>query len=491
MSNPFTATTTQALWSGSALTAFRASASGEALTDIETLDGRIAAFEAAIITDPTSASDDYPFDKVRLKREFLDEVITILDRTGQGGSVRNIDGANFNDSTDGWPWDYRDTGGTSYVSYLSYGSSAYNTYLTYSDLIDAAIAQGEAMKTSSGLKTQVVTATRPFTYAGTTYDKLATYSDISSKDSSGNPKLAQYLLAENIDTDKVTTGTGLSSSGNTSGYQIPIDLKKATYSGVVAGHDIFTANAFGSKLISLTRDSSTNAVTGLTMSGHAGTRTGINLSVGYGTDTTGAITGVSDGNLPHNGGLNSYQVTVSGTTYLVGVSQTGDSVFVTQVSPVTNRSDYQNLTAPEYLLHWTEERIRVLRGSLNYQKNVITEIQKDLEQANKALAELQTQYAALADDKATNAPTSVMWYWNAMASPAGGEFVTGSAYKKSDWESLKVKISNYIDRRSSESEQASLDYQSTLTKYNNAYEVMGKMQEKLDNLVKSQLRNLL
>ena len=53
-----------------------------------------------------------------------------------------------------------------------------------------------------------------------------------------------------------------------------------------------------------------------------------------------------------------------------------------------------------------------------------------------------------------------------------------------------MALKNYIDRRSSEAQQATLDYQSTLNRYNSAYEIMGKMQEKLDNLVKSQLRNI-
>jgi hypothetical protein len=35
-----------------------------------------------------------------------------------------------------------------------------------------------------------------------------------------------------------------------------------------------------------------------------------------------------------------------------------------------------------------------------------------------------------------------------------------------------------------------LDYQTTLNRYNNAFEVMSKLQEKVDGLVKSQLRNV-
>jgi hypothetical protein len=35
-----------------------------------------------------------------------------------------------------------------------------------------------------------------------------------------------------------------------------------------------------------------------------------------------------------------------------------------------------------------------------------------------------------------------------------------------------------------------LDYQTLLNRYNNAFEVMSKIQEKIDNLLKSQLRNV-
>jgi len=60
----------------------------------------------------------------------------------------------------------------------------------------------------------------------------------------------------------------------------------------------------------------------------------------------------------------------------------------------------------------------------------------------------------------------------------------------SEWGASRSALKTYIDRKSTQSQDAMLDYQTTLNRYNNAYEVMSKLQEKLDGLVKSQLRNV-
>jgi transcriptional regulatory protein LevR len=72
-----------------------------------------------------------------------------------------------------------------------------------------------------------------------------------------------------------------------------------------------------------------------------------------------------------------------------------------------------------------------------------------------------------------------------MMSRAGGD----ALHNQSEWAMNRTTLKNYIDRRSSEAQQATLDYQNILNRYNNAYEIMSKMQEKIDNLLKGQLRN--
>jgi hypothetical protein len=52
-----------------------------------------------------------------------------------------------------------------------------------------------------------------------------------------------------------------------------------------------------------------------------------------------------------------------------------------------------------------------------------------------------------------------------------------------------VALKSYIDRRTADAQSAALDLQQTTNRYNNAYEVMAKLQEKMDGLIKTQLRN--
>ena len=65
-----------------------------------------------------------------------------------------------------------------------------------------------------------------------------------------------------------------------------------------------------------------------------------------------------------------------------------------------------------------------------------------------------------------------------------------SLHNAQEWQKNRTTLKNYIDRRSAEAQQATLDYQNVLNRYNNAFEVMAKLQEKLDTLLKAQLRNV-
>ena len=58
-----------------------------------------------------------------------------------------------------------------------------------------------------------------------------------------------------------------------------------------------------------------------------------------------------------------------------------------------------------------------------------------------------------------------------------------------EWKTAQTKIQNYIDQQSSAAQQATLDYQQTLNRYNGAFEAMSKLQDKLDNVQKSVMNN--
>jgi len=736
--NPFKDTAAASIWSGQDLTHLRTQAAEETtnpdlMTEIEKLDARIAAFETASISASVAgASNDYPFDRARLKREFLDEALALIIRTSReanhptattgdvndirlnltvnpltattaqtagdsqlnlrgnietltaasslpNGGTQVFDNSEAAPTSGGLPDPA--SGGPFYQIYITQAATK-EVYQAYAALIDAAFAAGDKMANQTLDASQVVTAIRPIEFGDVTYDRIGTYSDITAKDTTGNPRLTQYLVASGTENEKALGSTALSSNpssrqmvkldahattvlstalgvttyqdatqgvwakvtedaaGNVSvqgslngtaytaatkvsiplavAYglgispapsdgNLPIELDAYRFTGsdgsdYLIGH--YAANSGGSdrvftyklasigstQLASLTdpptiagvtydriatysdptsTDAALNPLTTqylvsnvtrgdgssamLKLNAHATTLLSQNTTRSYHQDSVlgvkvmlvsgegagdgtwisrdgglsyarasqvsiplsvasglGITPAPGDGNLPI--ALEAYRYThdprlpgADGYDYLVGKYQNADGserVFTYKLDPAVGNDRgitlTKSLTAPEYLLHWTEARIKVLTGQLNFQKNIITEIQNDLAQANDALAELQKQVAALGTSElGASAATLKLSLFNATHATAGNPFLTwdnpatrDQIFSKLEWESVRVNLKNYIDRRSSEAQQATLDYQSTLNRYNSAYEIMGKMQEKLDNLVKSQLRNL-
>ena len=567
--NPFSDSAAASIWSAQQLTRLRTEAAEETLVpdllvDISKLDARIAAFETASIpATVTNATADYPFDRARLKREFLDEALALIIRASRevnkqptdvpdageirlnifnplttatgtaGGAQFNLKGAKEGLSaassvpTGGTQiFDNNDTrrtvlgpggpggsepnpaaGGTYYETYLYEANStdplrSTAIYEAYASLIDAAFAAGDKLANQTLAPSQVVTGIGPTTVAGTTFDRIASYSDITNRDAARNPLLTQYLVSSDVATEKASGGTTLSGSGGSGGRMLKLEARATTAVGTAGAYTLYQ-NSAGVRA-AVAQDAAGNVTALGSLDGVnyvAATKVSIPLSVAYGLGVTPAP---SDGNLPI--ALDAYRFTGSdGFDYLIGhydASAGGsDRVFTYKLDPAFGGiANVKSLTAPEYLLHWNEARIKVLTGQLNYQKNIITEIQTDLAQANDALAELQKQYAALGTNTADthySAATLKLSLFNATHATAGNPFLPwddpttrDQMYSSMEWETIRVSFKNYIDRRSSEAQQATLDYQSTLNRYNSAYEIMGKMQEKLDNLVKSQLRNI-
>lgn len=534
--NPFKDSAAAAVWANTDLTGFRTQAAQETaipdlMVDIGKLDARIADFETASIpASLTGASDAYPVDRERLKREFLDEAAALLIRASRDVNhptvttdasdiivASGVIGTAPGTLVGGNPYQLKGTitgfaantpvGGTQVfdnnptgdlASYFqATGKQAYNAY---SSLIDAAFAAGDRMANQTLDPSQVVTAITPTTVAGVTYDRLGTYSDITSKDTAGNPKLTQYLVSSAVETDRASGTTNVSSTGG-GGQMLKLDAKATTVLSTIGTVTTYKDNAQG-VWATVTKDAAGNVSVAGALAGQAyttATKVSIPLSIPYGL---GASPAPSDANLPI--ALDAYRFTGNnGFDYLIGfydaTSGGSDRTFVYKLDPsVGGVANVKSLTAPEYLLHWNEARIKVLNGQLNYQKNVITELQTDLAQANDALAELQKQVAAIGTSTSSVAGATLkLSLFNATHSTTGKPFLTWDStttrdqnYNKDEWEAVRVDIKNYIDRRSSEAQQATMDYQTTLNRYNSAYEIMGKLQEKLDNLVKNQLRNL-
>ena len=156
----------------------------------------------------------------------------------------------------------------------------------------------------------------------------------------------------------------------------------------------------------------------------------------------------------------------------------------------------------EYLYYWTEARIRIMRGQLNMKEAITSEIRDDLAKANKAFADLEKQAALVRADPdatkstlaVTSSETQTLDFFEATNSAKGTQLFDGNGgddiHNYGEWGSNRSNLKTYIDRKSTESQNAMLDYQTTLNRFNNAYEVMSKLQEKMDGLVKGQLRNV-
>ena len=167
----------------------------------------------------------------------------------------------------------------------------------------------------------------------------------------------------------------------------------------------------------------------------------------------------------------------------------------------------QHLSGMEYIYYWNEVRIRNFRGQLKLKETIISEIQEDLRQANAALAKLEEQAGKVSSnpeesqsrgDGSVKAPqvteTLDLDVYEAMIATSEknqlyGEDSGDDLHDYVEWQVARTNLKNYIDRRSADAQSATLDYQTVLNRYNTAYEIMAKLQEKLDSLIKTQLRN--
>lgn len=194
---------------------------------------------------------------------------------------------------------------------------------------------------------------------------------------------------------------------------------------------------------------------------------------------------------------------------LLEVEQTSSGGSWSPVGMISTAAAASGLTAGqhflspmEYLLYWNDARVNVLKAQLGYREAIVSEIQEDLRQANAALAELEkvagstrSQSSEGEPDPESKGETLDLDIWESIASSKDKTLFDGSGgddlHVYSEWQKNRTSLKNYVDRKSSEAQQAMLDYQTMLNRYNNAFEVMGKIQEKLQNLISSQYRNML
>jgi hypothetical protein len=490
--------------------------------DIDNLDKRIAMFESVLFSvqpnNGGNANGEYPYDKEGMRREFLDEVAALLIRRSVDATAKSYVNNRF--VTDGVLF----LASTEYAlgellkrrqgedNYVIGASSGYNNfadlavtatsdqrrnmlngdgrmvYDLYAQLIDQVFQEGEKLALNPSRNVEVTSAIPPLTIEGFAYERIANENDMTTTP----PKMRTYLVESDAPLSSVVkdaTGTAqLTGSTTTSAQRLLLEPKATSLSGgklvVAVDNDTVEVTASATNLFLAVRPS-TNPVTATPIKPF---RMVVPGKEGAFPSTYLEVTHRVVGN--------------NGVPYLLGTSSEG-TVYVISVASAkrTSIGATATLSSIEYLYFFNETRIKILRAKLSYNEAVVREIQDDLKRANEALADLEARSGIVnAQDKDGNltyqysAETFKMNLFNATNSPAGqplfSEAGTNSLHEATDWQENRTNLKNYIDRRSAEAQQATLDYQNVLNRYNNAFEVMGKLQEKIDTLLKAQLRNM-
>lgn len=408
-------------------------------SEIEALDQRIANFQNVITDGAKAGTEDFPYDKDFLKREFMEEVLAIMLKRSNyradlnGTTVTyNADGQDLLRSTTFTVFGVGTLPNASNFSNLSEaeqksmlrsgaGEGGVIVYDAYSAWIDAVFAEGNKMKNNPAESVNVVTSITARTLPtanspDVVYDRVATI-NTGTKDAQGNPVFRYFLVAQ-----------GAPISG----------LNKVSVTGTLAGQAVdskieLTANPAVDKSVYIEVDKNLQPL--------------VNQAYGFENATN-------------------------------------------------------NLSPSMYLFYFMEARIRILRGQLNMKEAVTSEIRNDLAKANSAYADLETQAARTRsqspDGKTTNPDLSYetqnMDFFEAMNAKKGEMIYDNTGnddlHNFGNWGASRSALKSYIDRKSTQSQDAMLDYQTTLNRFNQAYEVMSKIQEKMDGLVKGQLRNV-
>ncbi len=504
------------------LATFRTGGDDELDDTIAKLDERIAAFENILIgTLPAGQTTaDYPYDREGLKREFLDEVLALLLRRSityngtapQFNATYSAPDVLLSSTSSSFPTDFQvylnrnkpnSTGfgvfdtmvGTTDTRPQLLNSTGQTIFSLYSTLIDEVFAEGDKLGDNPARPVQVASAIQPVTVDGVVYDRISQVHGIDAI--TGDPLVRTYLLDSqqtNSTVIKTSTGeTGLSGPATSSTVRLQLEPEVAS-DALVSGVYVATV------------DIGTVAVRFPAPVGSPPT-----IADGQSVDhiATVPITAIvtnlpgREDEFPEARIVSGFRGTLAdGRSFLVGVGTDGQ-IYVTSLESTRREINgtAAGLSALEYLLFWNEARIKILRAKLAYQEAVVREIQEDLRQANDVLAKLETQSGKIqAQDKdgvptgQTSSETLEMNMFSAMASTSGNSIfdTTGqdALHTATEWQGNRTNLKNYIDRRSAEAQQATLDYQNVLNRFNNAFEVMAKLQEKFDTLLKAQLRNL-
>lgn len=421
--------------------------------DIQSLDSRIASFENVLIDAVAKAGSnpsDYPYDRASLKKEFMDEVLALLlSRSDYRASV------------------------TGFVS-GGVGSTAAFTAVTSDGFLRDAPVYGAVAIYGNPLDATQITGysqgTNVLLPAVKNFNDLTEAEKKQVLNSSGDTIYDQYsalidaIFAEGdkLKNNPVDLATGVVVTANVITAITDREVGGVTFNGVTTINGLTYLVEKGATTYDVTKNTVTN-------------QAGQPVDFRLGFDST----------------------IITPARY-IRCDANGDPVGSTIVTFDTQR----NLSPMQFLYFFNEARIKILRAQLAYKEAVVNEIRDDLIKAQAAYSDLEKQ-AGQARDRSEDgktlnpnaiAETVAMDFWEARSSKAGTQLLDGGGtddqHNFTDWQKNRSQVKNYIDQKSTQSQDAMLDYQTVLNRYNGAYEVMSKLQEKLDGLVKSQLRNV-
>lgn len=427
------------------LSYFRTTTDAATISAIQSLDMRIANFQNVITDGAKAGNEDFPYDKDYLKREFMEEVFAILMKRGNYRSDSAIPNGLF---------------ATQSVTYSADGQDLLRNG-TYTLLANGQTWDGSNFSNMTYDEMKAALKNGPNDGGTAVFDAYSAWIDAT---------FAEGNKLKDNPTDAVNIVTS-----------IPERTLPTANSPDVIYDRVITVNTG-------TKDTLGNPV------------------YQYFLVAKGApISDVTKVTLA--GTLNGQQV----DSKITAVAPTSDqSVYIEvdkNLEPLTNGAygfvtTAKNLSPIMYLYYYMEARIRVLRGQLNMKEAVTTEIRDDLAKANSAYADLETQAgktrAQSADGKTVNPDlsyeTTNMDFFEATNAKKGETIFDNTGnddlHNYANWGASRSALKTYIDRKSTQSQDAMLDYQTTLNRFNQAYEVMSKIQEKMDGLIKGQLRNV-
>lgn len=463
-----------------ALIAFRTGAEGETSdadkAALAALDNRIATFQNAITDTPssTAASEDFPYDKDLLKREFMEEVFAMLLKQTKPKNTKE-------DSK--WFW------------YVTANTTEDNNSETQYTPTYIGLQKGSQFTDGNAF------------YGGV---QLIANSTMTSLEPDGTGKKSGVKWNPNVlsDSSYATLRATLTSDGQKvwDAYMNWIDAVFAEGNKMKNNPvDLNTGNGIQSGTSTVITARTINGITYDRVSYDSGkyylVAQGAQTYQGQKVTSAGVVADASTGTSSAGPAAKSLIGLVPGTIKAETYLEVDENLNPINGIAVT-QNIRRNLSPMWYLYYWNEARINVLRGQLNFKEAITSELRDDLAKANAAYADLQ-KVMGLTHAQSTNGSTQLpdasfetttMDFFEATNSKKGTPIFDSTndddIHNYNEWGKNNSTLKTYIDLKNTQSQNAMLDYQTTLNRYNNAYDVMSKLQEKLQGLVTNQLRNI-